>query len=95
MQDMPDCYLTEPIDDRDWRSLAFRKSPQDYALVIPAVRAVSAVHTNNPNWTSCIDITIADCGTKTIFFDNAEQAKEFRNRLLVKIEKYYERGCAG
>lgn len=93
---MPDAYLSEDVNDSQWRSLCFDKSNQNIAIVVAAIRAVDHIKKRrlvgknlNVGDYFIVDLIVADFGKVTMDFDTYEAAREWRNRLLTKIENYY------
>jgi hypothetical protein len=89
----PDAYLSKDINDFQWRSIAFVDRNKT-VVAIPAIRAISAIKDKSPFAVCGYRIVLADARPVEALFDDWDEARKWRDRLLVKLENCYgERLC--
>ena len=88
---MPDHYLPKE-SDRAFRAIAFGDDPQKDAIVVPAIRVVHKIVSTFPmnasDPRSSVHVT-TESDNHVFNFPNEEEARYWRNQLLVKIENYW------
>ena len=85
---MADSYLS--VDgEESYRSLHF-KDRDGTCIVIPAIRVIRGIEKIHEGMFT-VRLILADCEeVKVMVFQSESDARTWRNRLLYKVENYYE-----